>query len=82
MSPRGEHLNKVGKSEAKSRTLLVTAINALRRVKAKYAETGTVFYVQHLPPWTHMFFIYNPRPDSQAEHAGSSPVSRSMFSVA
>jgi hypothetical protein len=31
------------------------------------------FYVQYLPPWTHMFFIYNPRPDSQAGRRGFDP---------
>src|ERR1022692_1577183 len=29
-----------------------------------------VFYVQYLPPWTHMFFIYNPRLVSQAGRRG------------
>jgi hypothetical protein len=72
----------VGKSEAKSRTLLVTAINALRGAKAKNAET----------PWFSMFSIYrHGRKCSlftihdqipKLDVVGSSPISRSIFSIA
>jgi len=36
---------------------------------------------QNASPWSQLFFIFKCVPDSQAGHAGSSPVSRSILSI-
>jgi hypothetical protein len=71
----------VGKPEAKSRPLLVTAINALRGVKAKNAETPwiSMFSIYRHGCICSLFTIHDQLPKLNV--AGSIPVSRSIFST-
>ena len=70
----------MGKSEAKAEPPLVTAINALRRAKAKDAETArfSMFSIYRHGRICSLFTIHDQIP--KLDVAGSTPVSRSIFS--